>query len=224
VLTNSAGVLARDLAETLTGAMLMLNSNLHRYRSQQQAGIWRPLPFTPLCEKTLLLVGVGAIGGHVADNAKALGMRVTGVRASGAPHGSVDEMHVPSRLNDLLGTADVVSLHVRADAETHHMIDVQALAAMKPGGILINTSRGSVVDESALCDALASGHLGGAYLDVFETEPLPGESPLWTLPNVLITPHAADNVADWPAHFARAFADKLERWLAGEELVSLAAE
>lgn len=217
-LTNSAGVLARYLAETVTGAMLMLNSNLHRYLHQQRVREWRQHGFQPMCDKTLLIVGVGAIGGYIADNAKALGMRVLGVRGSDKPHPSVDEMHPPSELKGLLGQADVVSVHVRANDETHHMMNAQTLAAMKPGSMFINTSRGSVVDEAALHDAVISGHIGSAYLDVFETEPLPSGSPLWDLPNVLITPHTADSVDDWQTHFARFFADNLERWCNGQEL------
>ncbi len=218
--TNGAGVLARFLAETATGAMLMLNGNLLSYRDQQRAGTWRPIPFRSLSEQTLLVVGVGAIGGYLADNAKALGMRVLGTRRSGRPHPSVDEMHPPEALHDLLGQADVVSLHLRLTGETRHTIDRAALAVMKPGALLINTARGPVVDESALIAALESGHLGGAYLDVFETEPLPADSPLWSLDQVFITPHASDNVARWPRLFAERFADNLERWTRGEPLQS----
>ncbi|MDJ0608897.1 MAG: D-2-hydroxyacid dehydrogenase [Kiloniellales bacterium] len=218
--TNGAGVLARFLAETATGAMLMLNGNLLSYRDQQRAVTWRPIPFRPLSDQTLLVVGVGAIGGYLADNAKALGMRVLGTRRSGAPHPSVEEMHPPEALPDLLGRADVVSLHLRLTEETRHTIDRAALAAMKPGAMLINTARGPVVDEPALIAALESGHLGAAYLDVFETEPLPPDSPLWSFDRVFVTPHASDNVTRWPGLFAERFADNLERWIRGEPLQS----
>lgn len=218
--TNGAGVLARFLAETVTGAMLMLNGNLLRYREQQRQVLWEPIPFRSLVGQTSLVVGVGVIGGFVADNAKALGMRVLGIRRSGRPHPSVDEIHPPEALYDLLGQADVVSLHLRLNEETRHLFDRRALAAMKPGALLINTSRGPVVKEADLVAALESGHLGGAYLDVFETEPLPAESPLWSLDRVFITPHASDNVARWTRLFAERFADNLDRWLRGEPLES----
>ena len=109
---------------------------------------------------------------------------------------------------------------MRLNAATRAMLSREGLAAMRPGAYLVNTSRGPVVDEAALVDALRSGHLAGAYLDVFETEPLPAESPLWAMPNVLITPHSSDNILGWPRRFAALFADNLERWRAGEPLLN----
>ena len=167
------------------------------------------------------MVGLGEIGGRVATLAKSLGMRVLAVRRRRTPHPAVDELLAPNDLLAALGRADYVSLHVRADDETRHLIDAPALAAMKQGAVLANTSRGFVVDEAALVGALESGHLGGAYLDVFETEPLPESSPLWGFENVLLTPHASDNIHAWPRKFIRLFADNLERWLAGEALVNM---
>jgi phosphoglycerate dehydrogenase-like enzyme len=219
--TNSVGILSRFLAETTTGAMLALNCGLVGYLAQQRERVWQPRPFPPLAEQTLLVVGLGHIGLHVAANAKALGMEVIAVRRSGEPQPSVDEVHPPPALLDLLPRADVVSVHVPHNEETTHLIDAAALAAMKPDALLLNTARGAVVDEAALVRALAAGRLRGAYLDVFEVEPLPTSSPLWAMPNVLVTPHAADNVTAWPSRFARLFADNLERWLAGEPLVNV---
>ena len=216
--TNGAGVLAPYLAESIAGAMLALGCGFPRYAEQQRARRWQPVPFTPLRGRTLLVVGFGRIGACVAHNAKALGMRVLGVRGNPDPHPAADEMHAPDALASLLPEADFVSLHVRLDAGTRGLLSRRAIAAMKPGAYLVNTSRGAVVDEAALVDALRSGHLGGAYLDVFETEPLPAESALWEMPNVLITPHASDNVVGWPRRFAELFADNLERWRAGAPL------
>lgn len=219
--TNSAGVLARYLAETVTAAILMLNGNFPRYVRQQSQRIWQPQAFRPLAGQTLLVVGVGHIGGHVASNAKALGMHVIGLRRTAEPHPGVDRMAPLAQLHDVLGEADFVSLHLRLTEETRHLIDQTALAAMKPGAYLINTARGSVVDEAALIEALRNRRLAGAYLDVFETEPLPAESPLWSLENVMITPHAADTVTTWQQLFADFFAGNLERWLAGQPLQNL---
>ena len=220
-LTNSVGVLSRFLAETVTGAMLMLNGQFLSYMSQQKRTQWQPRSFTPICEQTLLVVGAGAIGGIVADNAKALGMRVLGLRNSGAARSSVDEMHTPDALNRLLPEADFVSLHVRLSDQTRHLMNRETFALMKPGAKLINTARGGLVDENALLDALDSARVGAAYLDVFETEPLPTSSPLWGKGSVFITPHAADAVPDWPTRFAGFFGDNLERWVRGETLVNI---
>ena len=221
--TNGAGVLAPYLAESVTGGMLVLGCGFLNYVEQQRARQWNPVAFTPLRDRTLLVVGFGRIGECVARNAKALGMRVLAIRGTPAPHPAADEMHGPDALHALLPRADFVSLHVRLNPATRGMLSREGLAAMKPGSCLVNTSRGPVVDEAALVDALHSGHLGGAYLDVFETEPLPAESPLWSMPNVLITPHSSDNVHGWPRRFAALFADNLDRWRAGEPLLNLVA-
>ncbi len=218
--TNGAGVLAPYLAETVTGAISMLGRGFLNYIEQQRTRCWKPVPFTPLRERTLLVVGFGRIGECVARNAKALGLRVLAIRGTPAPHPAADEMHGPDALDALLPAADFVSLHVRLNAATRGLLSRERLAAMKPGAFLVNTSRGPVVDETALIEALRSGHLGGAYLDVFEAEPLPAESPLWTMPNVLITPHASDSIHDWPRRFAALFADNLDRWRAGEPLLN----
>ena len=221
--TNGTGVLAPYLAESVTGALLVLGCGFLGYVERQRARRWEPVPFTPLRDRTLLVVGFGAIGQCVARNAKALGMRVLAIRGTPAPHPAADEVHGPDALETLLSVADFVSLHVRLNPDTRGLLSREAFGAMKPGAYLVNTSRGPVVDEEALVDMLRSGHLAGAYLDVFETEPLPPESPLWTMPNVLITPHASDNIHGWPRRFAALFADNLERWRAGESLLNVVA-
>lgn len=221
VVTNAVGVLARFLAETVTGAVIALNGGLPGYLRDQAEAQWQPRVFRTLSEQTLLIVGLGHIGTWAARNARALGMHVLATRRTQTPSPEVDELHPPEALPALLPRADVVSLHVRLTEDTHHLIDAAALASMKRGALLVNTARGPVVDEPALIEALASGHLGGAYLDVFEAEPLPASSPLWHLPNVIITPHASDLVDDWAYRFAMLFADNLERWRAGEPLLNV---
>ena len=221
--THGAGVLAPYLAESVTGAMVALSRGFLGYLEQQRQRLWKPAWFTPLEGRTLLVVGFGAIGQCVARNAKALGMRVLGIRATPAPHPDADEVHGPEALMALLPAADFVSLHVRLNTATRGLLSREAIAAMKPGAYLVNTARGGVVDEAALIGALRSGRLAGAYLDVFETEPLPPESPLWAMPNVLVTPHAADSIVGWTRRFATLFADNLDRWRAGEPLVNQVA-
>ena len=219
--SNCAGVLARHLAETVTGAMIALNGNFLTYIRQQQRHEWLPQAFRPLSRQTILIVGLGHIGQRVADNAKALGMRVLATRRQNIDHPSVDTLGQPADLPHLLVEADVVSLHLRATTETEHLFNAEIISAMKRNALFINTSRGSIVDETALIHALESGHLRGAYLDVFKQEPLPMESPLWTMPNVLVTPHAADDVEGWQIEFLRFFADNLDRWLADKPLQNL---
>lgn len=221
--TNCAGVLAPFLAETVIGALVAMNSNLVRYHAQQAERLWQQHFFQPLAGKTLLIVGVGAIGSEVARRAGALGMKVIGFRRSAAPVEGVDDLRRPEELRDSLGEADAVTLHLRLTPETEGLFDTAMFAAMKRGALFLNTARGGHVVEADLIAALDSGHLAGAYLDVFATEPLPPESPLWSTPNLLISPHVADGVADWEARFAALFAENLENWRAGRPLRKVVA-
>jgi phosphoglycerate dehydrogenase-like enzyme len=218
--THCAGVLAQSLAETITGAMLAINGHFLSYRALQTIGDWRPMPFRPLAGQTLLVVGFGAIGQRLAHNAKALGMKVLATRNTPADHPLADAVYGPDRdtLMSLLPQADVVSLHLRFDATTKRSFDAQAFAAMKQGAIFINTARGKVVDQQALTDTLYSGKLMGAYLDVFDREPLAAEDPLWRAPNTLITPHTADNIVEFTARYADFFALNMGRYITGEPL------
>jgi len=215
--TNSAGVISRHLAETVTGAMLALNGNFFAYYRQQQNHTWAPLVFDPIAGQTLLVVGLGQIGDWVARNAKALGMRVHAIRRRQEQVDHVDRLYTPDQIHEALAEADFVSLHVRANDETHHMMNDAAFAAMKPGASLLNTARGQVVDTQALIRAL-DGPLAAAYLDVFEQEPLPAEHPLWDRDDVFMMPHSSDNIHGWERRFAEFFADNLERWIKGEPL------
>jgi len=219
--TNSAGVLAPFLAETAMAALLSLAVGLPRYAAQQQERTWRPHRFRAVAGRTLLIVGVGRVGGELASRAKAMGMRVLGVRASGEPHPAVDAMHGPEALRSLLPQADVVSLHVRATQATQGLLGTDELALMKPGALLLNSARGAVLDQRALVTALELGHVGGAWLDVFAQEPLPTDDPLWARDDVLITPHCADQVDDFPARFAERFCDLRDGLLRGEPLPGL---
>ena len=179
---------------------------------------WRQHPWSGAEGKTLLVVGLGRIGQATARLAKAVGLRVLGVRRSEQAFEGIDGLYPPERLHEALGAADFVVLHVPHTQATHHLIDADALACLKPGAVLINCARGAVVDEAALIEALGRERLAGAVLDVFESEPLPPESPLWTLDRVVVTPHVSDSVEDWQRRFAAFFRDNLERWRAGEAL------
>jgi len=219
--TNSAGVLSPFLAQTTIGMVQALNFGLPGYLRQQDQGIWQQNSWTGLQGKTLLVIGLGAIGGRVAAHAKAFGMHVIGVRNSPTPSDAVDEQVTRAQLADVLPRADFVCLHVPNTSDTHHLIDAAAFRAMKPTAYLLNLARGPVVDEAALIDALVGAAIAGAYLDVFDKEPLPPDNPLWALDNVIITPHVSDSVDDWPTQMAEFFCDNLERWLKDEPLVNL---
>jgi (S)-sulfolactate dehydrogenase len=192
----ATGANAQAVAEYVIASAMLLLRGAFRSTDEVAAGRW---PRTALSSgreiagKTLGVIGFGDIGRRAARMGRALGMRAIGhdvALPSNAPAWR-DEHVEPRDLDALLAEADVVTLHVPLVAATRNLIDGRRLAAMKRGAILIDTARGGVVDEAAVAAALASGQLGGAALDVFETEPLPAGSPLAGAPNLLLTPHVA---------------------------------
>ncbi|MFT5734437.1 MAG: phosphoglycerate dehydrogenase-like enzyme [Planctomycetota bacterium] len=205
-LTTCAGVLAPFLAERAMAALLYLSTGLAGNVFAQKKSAWSPTRFTSLEGKTVLIVGAGAVGQELAKRLRPMGVRIVGIRATGEPHAAFDEMHRPDALDRLLPAADVLSLHVPLDERTRYLVDARRLGLLPEGAILLNSSRGAVLEESALLGAL-DGPLTAAWLDVFEVEPLPGASPLWQDPRVLVTPHQADQVSDYPVRFARRFAE-----------------
>jgi phosphoglycerate dehydrogenase-like enzyme len=186
----------------------------------QAARRWQPWSFPAISGQTLLIVGTGAIGTAFAARAKAMGLKVIGLARRPEPRAPFDAVRPVAALPEIAGTCDYLSLNVRLAPETRHLVDAAVLAAMRPSAFLLNAARGAVVDETALVAALHERRIAGAYLDVFEDEPLPGTSPLWSFENVLMTPHMSDRVADWELRHARFFMDNLERWLKGEAPVN----
>lgn len=217
IFTTASGVHARPLAEFCMMALLMHYKRLTHILSDQARQHWERYAATDLEGRTLAVVGLGRVGEMVAQMAKGLGMRTIGTRARGTSD-AVDQFFPPDQLHTMLGEADVVVLIVPHTPATDQLINATALAAMKPGAYLINIARGAVVDEEALIAALQSGHLGGAALDVFATEPLPPESPLWTMPNVLVSPHSASTSDRENARLTDLFCDNLRRYLANAPL------
>jgi phosphoglycerate dehydrogenase-like enzyme len=209
-LASAQGANERAVAEHAMALILALNRRLGEARDNQTRRHWRPMMSEfarredELGGKTLLIIGFGRIGQRLARLAKAFDMRVIGLRRNIAAAGpGADAVHPIGELARLLPKADIVALTCPLTPETQGLIGASALAAMKPGALLINVARGRCVDEAALIAALAKGKLAGAGLDCFSEEPLGGESPLWNFPNVLITPHSAgetrryeDNVLD----------------------------
>lgn len=221
ILSNAAGVLAPVLAETVLAAIMALNRGFIGAIDAQRAGLWRPWTYPALASQTLAVVGTGAIGTALAERAKAMGMTVIGVARHPGPRSPFDAVRPMADLAAVAASCDYLSLHVALVPETRHLVDAKILAAMRPSAFLLNASRGPVVDEAALLHALSEKRIAGAYLDVFESEPLAAESPLRRLDNVLVTPHMSDRVNDWELRLARFFMDNLERWLAGRPLVNV---
>jgi len=218
VVTNSSGVAAPSIAEYVIGRLLMVWKRFPEQAELQASRTWSLTYGRLLAGSTIAIVGIGAIGSEVARLAKAFHATVLGLRRTQTPTPHVDELYPPSRLHEMLGRADAVVIAAPGSEDTRHLIDAQALAAMKPGAMLVNIARGSLVDESALAEALRSGHLAAAALDVFETEPLPAESPLWSLANCYVSAHSSVSLDRYVEDVLAIFADNLRRYVAGEPL------
>ena len=225
LLTSASGVAAAVVAEQALAYLLALGRRLPDAWAAQRERAWRKPPpdrFGELAGKTMLVVGLGAIGSRVAHVARGLDLRVLGIRRR--PHlaaPGVERIGGPGDLLALLPEADVVVSALPHTRETGHFFSTEAFAHMKEGAIFVSVGRGRVVDEAALVAALLAGRLAGAGLDVYETEPLPVESRLWTIPSAILTPHWG---AAFPARFERTmalFLDNLRRFAAGEPLRNL---
>jgi phosphoglycerate dehydrogenase-like enzyme len=169
----------------------------------------------------MLIAGLGKTGQAVARLAKAHGMRVLGVRARPAPVPEVDRVEPVAALAQLLPEADFLVLCLPLTAETRGLLDAAAFGRLKPGAVLIDLSRGGVVRQAALLEALASGRLRGAALDVFETEPLAQDCPLWGMANVILTPHSTSVYEGWEHRAIEMFCDNIDRWQSGRPLQSV---
>ena len=221
VVTNAAGLHARPLAEYVVFAMLYFARKWPRMVAEQRAHHWERCAIDTLNGKTLAIIGLGQVGRTVAHFAKPFDVRVIGIRRSGSDSGAdsgVDQVYRPDQLDDLLRQADFFVLSVPHTRETVGLIGARELALLKPGAVLVNIARGSIIDEPALIDSLRSGHLGGAALDVVSHEPLAEDSPLWDMPNVIITPHSMSTACDENERLTDLFCDNLRRYLSGEPL------
>ena len=216
--TNSAGVAAGMLAEYALGAMLSFSLDLRGFERRQQARQWGGGRVEPIEGRTVLIVGLGKTGEAVARRAQAMGLRALGIRARPKPMPALDEVHGPDALLALIGRADFIVCCVPLLPTTRGLLGEAAFAAMKPSAVLIDISRGGVVEEKALLAALDNGRIRGAALDVFATEPLPAEHPLWGYDNVVVTPHCAAVYDGWDIKSVRMFADNLARYRRGEPL------
>jgi phosphoglycerate dehydrogenase-like enzyme len=218
---SASGVHAVPLAEWSMFGLLAFTKGLPRLRSDAVQRYWAHYPTAELRGQTLLVIGVGAIGLEVARLASAFGMRVVGVKRNAdgqLPH--VDSLHPPEELRELVGGAHAIVVTLPLTDETRGLIDRETIGRMREGAIFVNVGRGRVVDEEALIDALRSGRLAGAALDVTFKEPLPPESPLWELENVILSPHTAALSWHENERIVELFAENLRRYLRGDELLS----
>lgn len=229
IMTNSRGISADTIAEHVIAVTLALFRKLPLAVRSQSARQWvqqvvaSPPPIRLIAGSRVLVVGLGSIGIATARRFAALGACVTGIRrniSAPRPEG-VEAVHAPDRLRDLLPATDIVVISAPQTSQTEHLIGAAELKAMPSNAVLVNVSRGNLVDEAALASAIRANLIGGAALDVFETEPLPESSPLWTLANVLITPHSAGIRPDhWDA-VTGLFAENLRRFTAGQDLLNV---
>ena len=220
-LTNAAGVAAPMMAQYALGAALSLTLGFPAFERDRRARRWATGRVAGIDGKTVAIVGLGHTGKAVARRFKALGLRVIGSRANPRLTDNVDQVYGPNQLHHMLGAADIVVVCVPLIPATRGLIDAKAVAAMAPGAMVIDVSRGGVMLGDALLDGLRSGHIAGAALDVFESEPLPPDSPFWDCDNVIITPHCSSEYDGWERFSAEMFGDNLIRFLAGEPLTNI---
>jgi len=224
-LTTASGTAAVPIAQTAITGLLLLARPFGHWMAAQRERRWDPLhaPKLPrdLQGQTVLVYGLGHIGKAFAKLAQALGLRVIGARRSARlADDPVDEFIPAGDFRKVLARCDWLVLTCPLTPDTRGLVDAGVLAALKPGAGVINVGRGEVVVEAALIEALQRGHLGGAYLDVFEKEPLPAESLLWDLPNVVVTPHNAAANDGNDARINTLFLDNLARHVRGEALLN----
>ena len=228
IITSAAGIHATTICEYVFGSMLMFNWNwpqMIRLQSQHtwaRSASWYKLGRRELIGQTLGIIGVGSIGRQIAKLGHAFGMRVLGMRHSLHTNGhddpDVDRYYAREQLRDLLGQCDYVVLAVPLTPDTEHLIGEAELRVMRPNAYLVNIARGRIVDEQALIRALKEEWITGAGLDVTEEEPLPPDSPLYSMANVILTPHISGHSVHYEERLAELFADNIRRFRAGEAL------
>jgi phosphoglycerate dehydrogenase-like enzyme len=217
--TNARGIHGDLIADYVMAGVTMLHWDFRRLLRDQAERNWKPVYVAPLTDKTLGVVGLGSIGATIAARAKSAGMKVLGSKRdiSVAVDG-VDRLFAANALHEMLPLCDFIVLAVPATPDTAGLIGAPEIARIRRDAFLINIARGNVVVESELIKALQGGLIGGALLDVFEREPLPTDSPLWRMPNVIATPHIAGAPANYTERVFPILAENIERFLMGQRL------
>ena len=216
IVTNLRGLHGAAVSESALAAMLALSRNLPRAVRSQDAGRWDRFPVNLVKGKTVGILGVGVIAAELAPRCRALGMTVIGITSTPRSVNGFDRMVRREELLDIAGELDHLVLLAPYTAETHGIVGAQLFERMKPTAFLINVARGGIVDEAALVEALRAGRIAGAGLDVFVEEPLAPGHPLWSMPNVLITPHMAGFHVGYPGEAIPIVIENIRHFLAGD--------
>lgn len=226
VITNATGAFGEVIAEYTLAGLLALSRNLFQYRENQKKRLWKSVDGGfMLLDKTALVLGCGNIGRNIALRLNAFGVHTVGIRKNPVATAGFDEVYGSEKLDILLPTADFIICCLPATPLTNKMLGENQFKLMKQGAVLVNVGRGSVVDEKSLENALLCGKLSGAVLDVFESEPLPENSPLWDMENVLITPHISGpsfgQFKEVERKIAEICAENVKRYLNGTPLLNI---
>jgi phosphoglycerate dehydrogenase-like enzyme len=224
-LTNGRGVFSAALGEFVVGAILHFAKDFRRMIRNQSAGVWEAFDVMPVSGQTVGIIGYGDIGRATAARVRPMGVNVLALKrhvSQGvAADPLVDKAYGPEQREEMLSHCDYVVVATPLTSETRGMIGAPEFAAMKPTAVVINVGRGPVIDEKALIDALSSGRIKGAALDVFDEEPLPPGHPFYRLENVLLSPHCADHTPDWLDNAMQFFIEQFERYRKGEPLLNV---
>lgn len=222
VVTNARGVFDRPIAEFVLASVLAHAKQLHTSHDLQRERSWQHRETDSVHGQRVLIVGTGAIGRETARLLSAVGMSVQGAgRTARSGDPDFGEVVDSSRLTKHVGDADHVVVTAPLTDQTLRLLDAEVFAAMKPSAHVVNVGRGVIIDEQALLSALVSGQIAAASLDVFATEPLPAESPMWSTPGVFVSPHLSGDARGWLDTLARQFVDNALRWLDGDELFNV---
>jgi len=219
-LTNGSGVFSQSLGEFALAAILYFAKDFPRMLRNQRSQQWEQFDVDEISTQTVGIVGYGDIGRAVATRAKAMGMKVLALKRHAPPQGDplIEQFYAPPQIHEMLSACDYVVVAAPLTNETRHMVSDAEFAAMKPSAIVINVGRGPVIDQAALLRALAAKQIRGAGLDVFEHEPIPKGDPIWSLDNVLISPHTADHTCTWLNQAMQFFVEQYERFCSDKPL------
>jgi phosphoglycerate dehydrogenase-like enzyme len=222
-LTNSRGVFKESLGEFVIGAAIFFAKDFGRMLRSREAGRWDPFDVEEISRQTMGIAGYGEIGRAAGRRAKAMGMTVLAMRRTpGDPsEREVDGWFAPEQRLEMIGQSDYIIVAAPLTPETRGMIGHREFEEMKPSAVVVNVGRGPVIDETALVQALRERRIRGAALDVFDTEPLPPDHPLWKLDNVLLSPHCADHTDGWLEQAVEFFVGNFRRFAAGQPLLNI---